>query len=105
MLDPAGPPPIMPTSKSGADEFMSAAFSQKMFVKTGTPAIFYNWYHHPNGAEVSGLLITARFEKALSAVPPITGSKSQVEEKCRSFGGGRYFFKRVVFTSKPEIAH
>ena len=33
MLDPAGPPPIMPTSKSGADEFMSAAFSPKMLSK------------------------------------------------------------------------
>jgi hypothetical protein len=74
-----------------------------MFVKTGTPAVFYNRYHHPNGAEVSGLLITARFEKALSTVPH--RAKSQVEEKCRSFGGGRYFFKRVVLTSKPEIAH
>jgi hypothetical protein len=29
MLEPAGPPPIIPTSKSGADEFISAAFSQE----------------------------------------------------------------------------
>ena len=51
-----------------------------MLVKTGTPAVFYNWYHHPNGAEVSGLLITARFEKALSAVPPITGSNPKLRK-------------------------
>src|SRR5256885_2244751 len=29
----AGPPPIMPTSKSGADEFMSAAFSLKCLLE------------------------------------------------------------------------
>src|ERR1022692_396466 len=28
MLEPAGPPPMIPTSKSGTDEFISAAFSQ-----------------------------------------------------------------------------
>jgi hypothetical protein len=55
---------------------MSAAFSQKMFSKTDAAcsAVSYNWYHHPNAAEVSGLLITARFEKALSTIPPIKGS-------------------------------
>jgi len=29
MLDPAGPPPIIPTSKSGTDEFISAVFSPR----------------------------------------------------------------------------
>jgi hypothetical protein len=53
MLDPAGPPPIMPTSKSGADEFIAAAFSQECLLKLVLPLFFYNWYHHPNAAEVS----------------------------------------------------
>lgn len=49
----------MPTSKSGADEFIAAAFSQKMFVKKSCclklelPLLFYDWYRHPNAAEVS----------------------------------------------------